>query len=533
MRRFLILVLLLVLTLLVGHWMDADGACLGSGFLDSTDLAMDGPFEASLHLNLDVSERDLFEPERASRSHRRVRSQTYPRARDGEVRFRLRDRGYERVSISGSFDDWREEPMRYDETHDVWEIRLDLGRGVHRYAFVVADERGERLRTDPSNPRRSKRPDGRWVSEIVVGRDGRIDEPYREEVDFDLVHDVGLSYQRVDGWSVWTRPRFTSSEPFSPMLRAHLGYGFKSSRWSLQAVLLQPLTWDDRLRLVLTAYDKTDFTIQTGVGTGENTLSSWIFAEDNRDYYRREGVGFGLAFGLGDEARATVMFRSDDYGTLENRARGNWGWGRDSFLPNPAIDEGTLRSLVAAVRLGSRLRHVAVDYEISDDGLASTAFRFSQLTGQVRTRLRLGRAQYVDLRLKAGTNFSGTLPVQKRYVLGGIGTVRGYSYQSLLVPDPSIPRGPDDPAPFGGQRMALLNAEYAFGVDEDVLLVLFFDSGMAFESRDADMGFDAWKSSAGFGIQLGSDDPLRFDFAKPLESSGSDVVFQVRLNRMF
>jgi hemolysin activation/secretion protein len=222
--------------------------------------------------------------------------------------------------------------------------------------------------------------------------------------------------------------------------------------------------------------------------------------------------------------------RADDYESVGRVIRAGWG-GREDFLPNPSIDEGFMRSLYAQVRFGSDLDHLWLSWERSNDDFLSSDFEFSQLTLQGRTRLRMGRHQYIDLRGRFGTNLSGTLPRQKRYLLGGIGTVRGYRYQSLLM---AAEEGSS--LPYGGERLALFNAEYALGVDDDIHLALFFDSGMAYVDREADVELEDWSSSVGLGVFTGDEDEevdLRLDLIKPLDDGGSDFMVQGRLKRMF
>jgi hypothetical protein len=532
MRRFLICLALLLLTLLIGRSLDAKASDVWS-FGRGDWRWSDRGEPRSIHLNLDLEDEDLERPMARSARSRRYRSRDYPREHDGQVRFRLEDRGYDRVYLEGSFFDWQEEPMRLDAEHDVWVLDVPLERGRHRYLFVIEDERGRRRRTDPSHSQRAKRSGGRWVSEIEVDRDGDVRRPqseWRADYDLDLIEAVTLSYQRVDGLLLGVRPSFSSPEPFAPWVRGWLGYGFASSRWSGQLTLLQPLTYDDRVRLILSGYDRTDYTPQTGVGSTENTLAAWIFREDSRDYHQREGVSFGLGLDRGRNERLTVLLRSDRISSLSNEAHASWGWGRDRFLPNPPATEGVLRSVVASLRLGHELRHLVVDFEIADDDLATTVAEFAQITAQARTRLRLGRLQYLDLRVKAGTTLSGELPVQKRYRVGGLGTVRGYAYQSLLVSDPD--RGGSLEDTWGGERMLLLNAEYAFGVVDEAQLVLLFDSGMAWQDRNTPVHLDELRSSVGLGIQS-DDGGLRLDFVKRLQGGGGDILVQARIQRPF
>jgi hypothetical protein len=464
----------------------------------------------------------------AWRRPRLRRYRYYPRRTGDQVLFRYQDQGFLRVYLEGSFNDWERLEMDLDPEEDVWEVRVDLGHGTYQYLYVLEDSTRTREKPDPANPTRIRTETRGWVSEIVVGRDGDILEPF-DTYDITLTGSAGLSYQRVDGLSLYLQPQFESRRAFYPTLRGKIGYGFKSERWSIRGEFLQPVTPDDRLALTLAGYDQTDYTDQTGIGDGENTLASYLFREDYRDYYRRQGISVGLLFEEPDVLRIEGEFRSDDYSSLRRNAHTALG-GRDEFWPNPRVDEGTMRSVYGRLRLGSELNHVMVAYEYAGGDALGGDYFFSQLTGRYRARMRLGRRQYLDLRLQGGSNLDGRLPVQKRYQVGGLGTVRGYRYQSLVTPDPDRPASA--PLPFGGDRMALANVEYVVGVADYLETVLFFDSGTAWEGRSAELKLDDLKSSVGIGFQTG-DDELRLDLVKTLDVGDSDVIAQLRLNRTF
>jgi outer membrane protein assembly factor BamA len=192
-----------------------------------------------------------------------------------------------------------------------------------------------------------------------------------------------------------------------------------------------------------------------------------------------------------------------------------------------------------------------VNYETCGDKLAGGDFEFDRLTVQGRTQMYVGPSQRVDARVKYGTALTGVLPNQRRYLAGGLGTVRGYDYQSLLI-------SPVDSTGYhGGQQMLLANVEYKLGLglgwwfdlweedwddwdwdwdwgrDFDFDLALFFDAGMVWDDKDAVIDLNDLKSSAGIGFLFGDDDDLRFDIIRTLDESEKDFVFQVRINRMF
>ncbi|MFC1572279.1 BamA/TamA family outer membrane protein [Candidatus Eisenbacteria bacterium] len=467
----------------------------------------------------------------------------YPRRDDDEIQFRYRDDDHPQVHFSCDSENWVLRPMRLDEDEEIWSIHIDLPEGRHLYQFVVEEEDDTWEAIDPSNPKAERSKKRGWVSVIEVDEDGDLDRcrgrfNWRLEKEFDLDFDpeeCSLLYQRVDGLFIFAAPTYMSRRSFEPSLKSRFGYGFKSKRWSVSGSVLQPLLPKDQLILKISGRSQTDFTDQTGVGTDENTLAAAFFKEDLRDYYRREGASVSLVFTNFDWLRLEGGYHVDDYFSMERKA--DWSFAKGDFIPNPAIDEGTMRSVFAKARIGTDLNHLDVAYERSGDDIAGGDFCFEQLTAQYRACLHMGPRHYFDFRLKAGTNLSGSLPVQKRYIVGGLGTVRGYGYRSMLVPDPAIERGPEDTAPFGGERMALVNAEYVFSIDGDgdVNAVLLVDSGMAWEDREASMDLDDWKSSAGVGLQFGDDDDgnLRINVIQGLDGGDRDPIVQLRVNRMF
>lgn len=458
-----------------------------------------------------------------------------PQRRGEAIRFRYRDRGYTQVYLAGEV--VGDEPLRmdYDPGTDRWETHVALEPGTYLYHFEVEDEDGHRRdRVDPANPRR-RRDDDRWVSELRVDRRGEVELALREtrhsrrthdDYDLDLLDELGLDYQRVDGLMLSSRPRFATREPFAPTVEAFVGYGFSSDDWSLQANFLQPLSRSGRLRLVVSAYDRTDFTDRTGVGDFENSVSTLVFREDSRDWFRREGISAGVEADFESWLLARVEMRSDTYRSAPRRVKAGWG-GREDFLPNPEIDEGLMRSLFARVRLGNDLTHLWLEFEHADDALLSTQFEFTQLTAQYRTRMQLGHAQHLDLRVRFGTAIDGALPRQKRYLAGGIGTVRGTRYQSLLEGAENVADS------YGGERMLVANAEYVMGSRSDLSLACFLDTGNVWADRDADVFDSELRTSIGLGLMLNDGDGgLRVDLIKPLEGSGDPMV-QARLRRPF
>jgi hypothetical protein len=474
----------------------------------------------------------------------------------GRVTFTYEDEQYLSVAVAGSFNDWEPRPMKLDDEVGEWTLRVTLDPGRYSYRFVVRDEDGEWEAIDPYNDNARRDSEHGWVSRFRVRSDrdrswvGPVQMRYcREEMNrLYGENSVGLDYQRVDGFFLYVAPGAYARHSFGTSVRGRAGYGFSSREWSASGTVAQPLLHSGRLQVMLSAYAETAYTDQTGIGNLENVLAVSLFRSDYRDYYRREGVATRLVYNLHRHLRLEAGYRADDYQSLDNTT--SWSMSSGDFLPNPPVQEGNMRSLFSEIHWGSRDVFLRVNYETSGDHLAGGDFDFDLLTAQARTQIYLGPSQRFDMRVKYGTNLSGVLPNQRRYFVGGLGTVRGYEYQSLLVVGDA-----DTTGYRGGQQMLLLNVEYKFGIglgwfrswdndwdwdwdwdwqrDIGFDLALFFDTGMAWAGKSAPIKIDDLKSSAGVGFLFGGDDGFRLDVIWPFEDPDNDVVFQARLQRMF
>lgn len=529
MKRFLILSGILVIVLLVA---DAWSARAGNTFtVEFGHELSEGGGRTSRRHFYDHDYRPP--PERFDRTWREANRPGVERVADG-YRFSYRDRDYQRVWLLADASDWAPVALEYDADREAWSAVVELDPGVVSYQFRVERDDGTiRDRTDPTNPTRRRDLDQGWVSRIEIGRDGDVKvqdrdrdrRDRREHFDLALFNGFGADYQRADGFFLRASPKFSSRDPWSPAVHTTIGYGFSSERGGGRLYFLQPLMPGGRVRAVIGGYDFSDYTDRTAVGDLENSLATLAFREDSRDWYRRKGLSFGLELEEIQNLLLRVEFRSDEHATMPKKVVAGWG-GRGDFLPNPEIDDGLMRSLLLRARWGDDLTHLWVEYENGLDDLFSSSFDYESLIVQGRLKVQVGWAQTLHLRARWGTELRGDLPVQKQFVAGGLGTVRGFVYQSLYTPS-------SDPTPYGGDELALFNAEYVLGVHDDISLGLFFDTGMVWEEAGS-FDFSELKNSAGVGLILAEpgDSSLRLDFIQTLESGGRFLV-QGRLTRPF
>ena len=464
-----------------------------------------------------------------------------------DVTFTYEDAGYEQVYLAGSFTDWVRLPLAKDD--DQWTVTLQLESGPQYYRFTVADQDETWDAIDPRNPAALNHELHGWISVLDLSDEEDIEPPhrssrrhssrpwrYRKQVKAELRFpgpDYSFfSYQRVDGLSLGLDLDHVGlSGTFEPSARGVISYGFSSGRWSGSLTLMQPLIPDRYLRLKLSLYDRTDDNNQTNIGYLENSLAAFFLHEDYRDYYRAKGFSVSVVSQPISWLRLEAGGLADEHSSLSTPSV--WSVRKGDFTANPAVDEGSLHCFFARLILGGRDNQIHVLYERSPDS-SSDAFTYEQITATARGRLNLGRHAGVDVRLKAGTALSGDLPVQRRYVLGGLGTVRGYAYQSVLTLDPSAPPpAAGDAQPYGGSRMVLGNLEYAFELADWFGMRLFYDAGMAWQDQDAAFRWDDLKTSCGIGFLPCDDDDLRFDIIQKLDDPDSKPVFQFRLGKAF
>jgi outer membrane protein insertion porin family len=136
------------------------------------------------------------------------------------------------------------------------------------------------------------------------------------------------------------------------------------------------------------------------------------------------------------------------------------------------------------------------------------------------------------------------VPIDEKFYLGGISSVRGYNGRTispfnLTPPVPSGINGLSNNAParafVGGDSEAILNLEYVFPLIKDAGLkgLLFYDAGNSLDGFDH-LLTNTFRMSYGFGIRWFSPiGPLRLEYGIPvnpragIDSSGGKIEFSI------
>jgi len=494
------------------------------------------PFFRIRHVKRERSERDIGD--------------LFPRRADGRVLFRYDDPTADEVYLVGDFNDWDEETDPMYEEDGLWSLSIPLEKGRYEYMFVVDGE----WVSDPSNPEtvRDAERDLRY-SVVRVDRRGWVQQPSRRKTVRVTTHesefDLSARYNRVDGLYLAGEIDLHRVSSHVPRVRGEWGYAFEREAWLGEIEVDQPLIGcRNGLSAGFNYHQNTyahDFDDQI-IGDSENTLAAFLLKEDFRDYYERMGASVFANLRAGSHVHLRVEYRNDDYTSLPKTT--NWAlFGKDKcFRCNPSLhdslpycdlhrnlacyargtcepaglDLGRMRSLWAAYTLDFRNDpdypthgwYLRLGGERAGDNLGGD-YEFTKYWVDLRKYTRLAPRSYVDLRLYAGSSDSDlTLPPQKEYYVGGIGTLTARRHKE-----------------FRGNRVMLGSLEYRVAIANDLQGAFFVDSGDAW--YDGERAYDL-KTDVGLALQ-DADSDLRVSYTKKSEDLSADGVWMLRLNRTF
>jgi len=254
-----------------------------------------------------------------------------------------------------------------------------------------------------------------------------------------------------------------------------------------------------------------------------NGLFALVAGQDERDYLRREGgeasvwssLGSHLGLGLGYNAgRETSVAATTDFSFFNEMDE-----------PNPAIDDGTDRSIVGRARLRffSRRLRLVLAHRVSGGGLGGD-FTYNRTQAQLDWRFYAWRRQELVTKILVVRN-GGTPTVQRLGDVGGLTTVRGYDRRAH-VGEQALAARAEWLVPYD-----LMKSTRIPGVRS--LHLQFVPWGDAARVWNGDS--DDWIHSAGLGIQkflgiMGPISNLRLDFAFPIgPDRPEDFRFYVQL----
>jgi hypothetical protein len=320
------------------------------------------------------------------------------------------------------------------------------------------------------------------------------------------------------------------------------GYAFGGER---------PVFTDRKLFLGAEFHDLTASDDQWQISSVEASLAAVGPRRNYRDYYRREGVQLTSALRVHRQAELLLAWRGERQTSLATSSDFSIWNSDESFRPNLVAREGQLNAVILGASIDGRgfdgesleatyRRHQfdtlfgerlndpeghedgapiwRIDWtsELSSPGGLGSDFDFKRHIINGRARMLVGQYQNVGVRAIGGWS-EGTLPPQRLFSIGGIGSVHGYDFKAAT-----------------GDTLALMNLEYEIGWKRGPSLVAFLDAGRVTSRLTPGVlppGADVpWMKGIGWGIGLGG---MRIDFGYKLDSIPSSPQVLVRFGRTF
>lgn len=411
------------------------------------------------------------------------------------------------------------------------------------------------------------------------------------------------TYNRVEGLPIHLGPVFGREFGWGRLSIDALGIirSADSFEWSPEnighaAKVEVRLGQDGGVRLGARHFDIVDEVEPWQLSDTEVGLASFFLHRDFRDYFNRHGGSVYASLFWGSDLDVTAAYSNQRWATRVTRDP--WTLFRDTqgWRANPAMDEGKFHLINSTLRFDTRNDernpwsgwYMLADYEygtghIDRYGVTSAGVRAESPGGattydrvflDIRRYNRVSPDAQLNFRLALGGWLSGDeLPLQRRFSLGGPGTMPGYDFRRLNgnrfdpattdylgcsgtgVTDVPLPQG----APAECERFALAQVEFRgdldidpFGIlDQDrewrrrgwgrgTKWVVFADAGRGWlvGTPDGKRTFSKWalprlssfQTDVGFGLLL---DDVGIYASKALSQGGSPVNFHIRLRPRF
>ncbi len=331
----------------------------------------------------------------------------------------------------------------------------------------------------------------------------------------------------IDENDSWRRYRPSAG----PFLFGTMSYGFSSENLNYRAgggVALgetSNLTYSAQIHRLTSVRDR-DILL-----SGSEQFLRGLWGTDFQDYYLREGGVMALQWqspNIKHSLGAFVLWEEHEslHRTMNFHLR-NWSAHPDlAGRSNSTIHDGSMRSISLKYDFDNR-GDTDLKYDPNNPYSGNTNEWYNTLLVEHAsptigsdfdfTRFQLHLRHYAPIgddqiaaRLKVGTA-TGSLPFQRQFVIGGIGTLRGYSLYEFV-----------------GNHGFLFNLEYAHSIGNNGFIIPFVDVGQVWY-RLEDIKDMQPKVNLGIGFQGG---PFRLNLARALEE-GRGYQVDFKWSRMF
>ncbi len=344
-----------------------------------------------------------------------------------------------------------------------------------------------------------------------------------------------LGYDRVDGFAPYLSVAYHDRDSLLPSVRAEVGYAFASSRWRL-SLGAEQMIWHNRPLWVGAEYYRSlasddDWMLPNW----ENSIYAALVTEDFKDFYEAEGGTAFVRFKPIKPITFVGRYRNEQTNWLRAHRHLSSVFGGEKIFPDNfgSVDSAYREQGIKEIDTGSNVTLSAqVQYDTRhDDSLFSFSawnnsasmewsstdfnsdFNYRRWVLDIRRYQVVHRYSMLLLRgMLAGSD--GYLPMNRRYFLGGPGSLYGYERKELM-----------------GSRFWMVNAEYRFQIPKtEVAFGALWD--MAQIANDHKLNGDIEvKNSIGAAVYFG--DKFRLSVARRLDRSNVSPEIYVRLGSAF
>ena len=367
-----------------------------------------------------------------------------------------------------------------------------------------------------------------------------VEKPLPERFYFDSTPQVG--FNRVTGWELgagintgFRKPK-SRNESFSVGIPTEfradnlskffgrIGYGFGNKQ--LYYTVGGTAAWGKRYpwHLGFTAqFHRTTSSITADLFPVYDDIGMTVLrilgVPDHQNYYLREGVEVALQWQpIRRRHSFKLVLLAESHDSLSKSTDWhlfNWR-SKSEVRENPVITTGRMRSAMFRYDYSTRNNylgwHNTFFVEHSNPTFGSD-FEWTRFQTHLRYAYPI-REHQIRVRV-VGSSATAPLPLQRQFMIGGIGTLNGYPLYA-----------------FQGDAGFLFNTEFLYNLpvfdQRDFSIALILDGGQVWHISESHRRFDP-KGSIGVGLQYETDvDIFRFNVAKAFDSEQD-----LRFNFMF
>ncbi|MCP4725880.1 MAG: hypothetical protein GY863_12625 [bacterium] len=169
--------------------------------------------------------------------------------------------------------------------------------------------------------------------------------------------------------------------------------------------------------------------------TNKNTVSSLVFNEDYRDYYRKDGWNIGIGYRINENSALKISYVNQDERSVWKNTDYSLIRPEKPFRENPEIRDGIFRGINGLFLWRKNGIDGEIEFGYTDRSVFKSSFEYSYLRGDLCLRNKTSRNSNINIHL-TGAVSNGELAPQRWFDFGGkslinyYGNLRGVGYKA-------------------------------------------------------------------------------------------------------